>query len=69
MIKLFLGLMLGILIGWILGWWLRPPSSFPMDELKQAIEEKVETTTDVARIKLADFAEELSRKLRNENTE
>ena len=70
MIKgLILGLILGIPIGCALGWCYRPPSSFPIDDLKQAIEEKVGTATDVAREQLANFAEELSRRLREKEAE
>ena len=69
MIKgMFLGFILGTFIGFGFGWRFRPPSTFPIDELKQAVEEKFGSATAVAREQLADFAEELARKLRtNEN--
>ena len=64
MIRGLLGLFLGILLGFSLGWWFRPPSSFPLEELKQAIEAKFGSATEVAREQLADFAEDLARRLR-----
>ena len=60
------GLFFGILMGWALGWWFRPPSSFPIEELKQATEVKFSNTTDNVREQLAEFAEQLARKLRRE---
>ena len=69
MIKgLILGIIVGVLIGFGLGWCFRPPSTFPIEELKQAVEEKFGSATSLAREQLADFAEDLARKLRaNEN--
>ena len=65
---IILGFILGVFIGFSFGWRYRPPSTFPIDELKQAVEEKFGSATAVAREQLADFAEDLARKLRtNEN--
>ena len=61
---LFLGLIFGFCIGCALGWCFRPPSSFPVDELKEAVEEKFGSASDTVREQLAEFSEELARKLR-----
>jgi len=58
------GLIFGVVIGVILGWWFRPPSSFRIDELKDATEEKFINAKEYSREELADFAENLARKLR-----
>ena len=34
------GWIIGMLIGILLGWWFRPPSSFPIEDLKRATEKK-----------------------------
>ncbi len=58
------GCLIGIIIGVLVGWLSRPPSSFPVDDLKAAMEERFLETKDKTRINLADFAEELAQKLR-----
>jgi hypothetical protein len=59
-----LGCLIGLTIGVILGWWFRPPESFPIEELRKATEKKFIEGKEGAREELADFAEELARKLR-----
>ena len=68
MTRLVFGLMVGLFIGFALGWWFRPPSSFPLEDLKRAIEKKFVTATDVAREQLADFADDLAYRLRKHKT-
>lgn len=58
------GLIFGLIVGVITGWCVRPPSSFPVEDLKRATEEKFSKASDHAREEFADFAEELARKLR-----
>ncbi len=63
--KSFLAIFLiGLAVGVIVGWCCRPPSSFPIEKLKAATEEKFSNTKDQARQELADFAERLANKLR-----
>lgn len=58
------GLLLGTLIGVGIGWFVRPPSSFPLDDLRAATEEKLGRAGGKAREQLAKFAEDWARKLR-----
>ena len=58
------GCAIGIIIGVILGWWFAPPSSIPIDELKETTEEKFIEAKDYSREELADWAENLAKKLR-----
>ncbi len=59
-----IGCIIGLLIGIAIGWCSRPPSSFPLEDLKKATEEKFIERKDEAREELADFAENLAKKLR-----
>jgi gas vesicle protein len=58
------GLILGMLIGIAVGWFVRPPSSFKLDELRDATEKKLDRAGVKARKELAKFAEDWARKLR-----
>lgn len=58
------GLVVGLVVGVAVGWWFRPPSSFRVDELRAATEAKFDGASDVAREELADFAENLAKRLR-----
>ena len=60
----FSGCVFGLILGIFLGWWFRPPSSFPIDELKKATEEKFIGAKEYGREELADFADNLAKKLR-----
>jgi hypothetical protein len=62
--RFFRGLILGLLIGVVVGWFVRPPSSFKLDELRDASEEKLGRAGVKARKELANFAEDWARKLR-----
>ena len=58
------GWIIGMLMGVVLGWWFRPPSSFPIEDLKAATEKKFTSASKQGKKELAQFAEELARKLR-----
>jgi gas vesicle protein len=62
--RFFRGLILGLLIGVVAGWFVRPPTSFKLDELRDASEEKLGRAGVKARKELANFAEDWARKLR-----
>ena len=66
---LFLGIIFGFCMGCALGWCFRPPSSFPVEELKEAVEEKFSGASETVRAQLAEFSEELARKLREKEKE
>lgn len=58
------GLVIGLAVGVFGGWWFKPPAALSIDDLKLRTEEKFLDTKDQSREKLADFAEELAKKLR-----
>ena len=61
-----IGGLLGLAVGVIVGWMIRPPDSFDADELRAATEKKFIEAKDSSREKLADFAEDLAKRLREE---
>jgi len=61
-----IGTVLGLAVGTFAGWTSRPPDSFDAEELRAATERKFTQATDQSREKLADFAEDLARRLREE---
>ena len=60
----FNGFIVGIILGIILGWWFRPPAVIPVEDFKKATEKRFNNAKNYSREELADFAEELARKLR-----
>lgn len=60
------GWFLGLVLGIVVGWWIRPPESFRIDELRAATEHKFMAAKAQSKVKLADFAEQLARKLREQ---
>ena len=58
------GWLIGVIMGTFCGWWFRPPSSFNIEELKHATETKIAAEADNTREGLADYIEELSKKVR-----
>lgn len=61
--------MLGLLVGVVVGWFVRPPSSFKLDQLRDATEDKLGVAGTKARKELANFAEDWARKLRDAEVE
>ena len=55
---------LGLAIGIFVGWTIRPPDSFDAEELRAATEKKFIEAKEGSREKLADFAEDLAKRLR-----
>jgi gas vesicle protein len=62
--QLLKGLLIGGLIGFACGWIFRPPESFPIDDLREATENKLVKAKDSSKDKVADWAESLAKKLR-----
>ncbi len=58
------GFIVGIVIGIVIGWWFKPPAVISVEDFKLATEQGFNNAKDYSREELAEFAEELARKLR-----
>ncbi len=63
------GFIVGVIIGIALGWWFKPPAVIPVEDFKKATERRFNNAKDYSREELADFAEELAKKLRERDIE
>ncbi len=61
------GFIVGVIIGIVLGWWFKPPAVISVENFKKATEKRFNNAKEYSREELAEFAEELARKLREKD--